>query len=125
MDSKTLEELCPKFGKGPLDFYRQKCTLDWKPFRVKFHGEEILALKMKIWRALENDPVFSHQEASDLRNHRQSTFAKVKKLISLNFVPFEDAMIQPARSMAWVGAVGKSSFLRVCFAHSLFSLRNV
>ena len=63
---------------------------------------------MKIWRALENDPIFSHHDdTSDLKDHRQTTFAKVKKLISLNFVPFEDAMIQPARSMAWVGAVGK------------------
>ena len=119
MDSKTLEELSPVPNVGPLDIYRQKCTFDWRKFRVKFHGEEILALKMKIWRALECDPVFSHLEAADLRDHRQSTFAKVKKLIALNFVPFEDAMIQPARSMAWVGAVGK---FRLFFQKRLLKL---
>ena len=30
----------------------------------------------------------------------------MERLIELNFVPFETAMMEPEKSMAWVGAVG-------------------
>ena len=56
---------------------------------------------------MESDPTFVHNDAKvDLRMHRQMTFLKVKRLLELNFVSFEEAMTDPAKSMAWVGAVG-------------------
>ena len=65
---------------------------------------------MNIWRTIESDPTFVHKDEDiqgSLKRHRQSTFLKVKRLLELNFVPFEEAMTDPAKSMAWVGAVGK------------------
>lgn len=74
---------------------------------ILFFVSDILALKMNIWRTMESDPTFVHNDAKvDLRMHRQMTFLKVKRLLELNFVSFEEAMTDPAKSMAWVGAVG-------------------
>ena len=61
---------------------------------------------MKIWSQLEADPTFAHIKDESLSSKRASTFKKVQKLIELNHVPFEVAMGEPDKSMAWVGAVG-------------------
>ena len=61
---------------------------------------------MKIWSHLEADPTFAHIKDESLSSKRASTFRKVQKLIELNHVPFEVAMGEPEKSMAWVGAVG-------------------
>ena len=52
-DEKLIEKLSPLPPKGPLDIYRTKATFDWRMFRIKFHGEDILDLKMKIWKHLQ------------------------------------------------------------------------
>ena len=98
-----LDELSPLPGrKGPLDLYRSKATFDWRSFRIKFHTEETLRLKMTIWKHLESDPIFERRQETDLHSIRELTLQKVKRLIELNFVDFH----QPQGSMAWVGAVG-------------------
>ena len=85
------------------------------------HYRDVLALKMNIWRTLESDPTFAQKDAADLKNHRHLTFQKVKRLLELNFVPFEEAMTEPAKSMAWVGAVGKPCILVLDFQAKFFS----
>ena len=105
-NEEVLNKLCPRPRNGPLDSYRTKATFDWRTFRVKFHGEDILDLKMRIWNDLEADPIFAQKPEESLRSKRASTFRKVKKLIELNHVPFEVSMMEPQKSMAWVGAVG-------------------
>ena len=103
MESNILDELSPlPSRKGPLDLYRNKATFDWRSFRIKFHTEETLRLKMAIWRHLETDPIFAHANDTDLHSIRESTLRKVKRLIELNFVDLH----QPQGSMAWVGSVG-------------------
>ena len=62
---------------------------------------------MNIWTHLATDPVFAQQSKDvTLEEKRWVTFKKVKRLIELDFVPFEVAMSEPEKSMAWVGAVG-------------------
>ena len=63
-------------------------------------------MKMKIWSQLEADPTFVQIKDESLSSKRASTFKKVQKLIEMNHVPFEVAMGEPEKSMAWVGAVG-------------------
>ena len=105
-DEKLIEKLSPLPPKGPLDIYRTKATFDWRRFRIKFHGEDILDLKMRIWKHLQKDSIFAHKSEETLDSKRASTFEKVQRLIELDFVPFEDAMSEPQKSMAWNGAVG-------------------
>ena len=58
-------------------------------FRIKFHGESILNLKMKIWQNLQEDSTFAQKQDETLDSKRASTFEKVQKLIELDLVPFE------------------------------------
>ena len=58
-------------------------------FRIKFHGESILNLKMKIWQNLKEDSTFAQKQDEMLDSKRASTFEKVQKLIELDLVPFE------------------------------------
>ena len=55
-----LELLCPKPASGPLDEFRAKTGFDWRNLRVLIHGEELLRMKMKVWKAMEMEPIFSH-----------------------------------------------------------------
>ena len=104
--TEILNKLSPVPNKGPLDIYRAKSSLDWRQFRIKFHGSEILELKMKVWHHLESDPEFAHKDQETLPEKRAATLRKVKKLVKLNLVPFEDTLVEPEKSMAWIGAVG-------------------
>ena len=88
-DEELLNQLSPVPRKGPLSKYREKATFNWRSFRVKFHGEEILQLKMSIWKTLETDPIFVKNTDESLKSKRESTFHRVKRLIELNLVPFE------------------------------------
>ncbi len=102
-DNKVLDDLAPIPARGPLDDYRKRATFDWRSFRVKYHTEEILALKMRIWRYLEQEPLFAHDVLDGgLARDREVTFKRVKKMVEMNFVPFEEAMMNPLKSMGWV-----------------------
>ena len=79
MDKNILDQLAPFPNRGPLDDYRSKAGFDWREFRIKFHTQEILELKMKIWNHMKSDPTFAHDEDRDdtLEKKRSSTFKKV------------------------------------------------
>ena len=66
MEMEDLDVLCPKPASGPLDVFRAKAGFDWKNLRVLIHGEELLRMKMKVWKALELEPIFSQH--IDTRN---------------------------------------------------------
>ena len=55
---------------------------------------------------MESDPIFARESEENLNSKRASTFNKVQRLLELDFVPFEVAMSEPDKPMAWVGAVG-------------------
>ena len=56
---EDLDTLCPVLPSGPLSRFRSNASFDWKKLRILTHGEDMLRLKMKVWRAMELDPVFS------------------------------------------------------------------
>ena len=61
--TSTMEDitvLCPDPANGPLDEFRKKKRFDWKRLRLLVHGEEMLSVKMRIWKAMELEPLFSH-----------------------------------------------------------------
>ena len=110
MSDKILDDLAPVLSaNSPLIFYRKQATFDWRRFRVQFHTEPLLALKMKIWRGLEQDPIFAHDllrhDDCNLSREREVTFKRVQRLVEMNFAPFEEIMTNPLKSMAWVSVM--------------------
>ena len=60
-----MEFLCPKPATGPLDAFRAKAGFDWQKLRVLVHGEELLRMKMRVWKELELEPIFSQHLATE------------------------------------------------------------
>ena len=86
-----------------LLFFRSKAAFDWREMKVKFHTEEILKLKMKIWNHLASDPIFARnvEEENSLDAKRAITFKRVQRLVELDFVPFETSMMEPEKSISF------------------------
>jgi len=53
-----LDYLCPQPPPGPLQTFRAMAGFDWRRLKVLIHGEELLRMKMRVWKALELEPIF-------------------------------------------------------------------
>ena len=62
---EDMDFLCPKPATGPLDAFRAKAGFDWQKLRVLVHGEELLRMKMRVWKELELEPIFSQHLATE------------------------------------------------------------
>ncbi|MBN3316038.1 ACOX3 oxidase, partial [Atractosteus spatula] len=93
---------------GPLDTYRKKASFDWKEMVVFLDGEEILAFKQKVFRALENDPLFARQPGEDLslERQREMTFLRCKQLFKYDFLTAQDVMENPLKTIALNDCLG-------------------
>uniref|UniRef100_W5MW69 Acyl-coenzyme A oxidase n=1 Tax=Lepisosteus oculatus TaxID=7918 RepID=W5MW69_LEPOC len=93
---------------GPLDTYRKKASFDWKEMVVYLDGEEILAFKQKVFRALENDPLFARQPGEDLslERQREMTFFRCKQLFKYDFLTAQEVMENPLKTIALNDCLG-------------------
>ncbi|XP_059820871.1 peroxisomal acyl-coenzyme A oxidase 3 isoform X1 [Hypanus sabinus] len=99
----TFDFLLPDFPKGPLDLYRKRTSFNWKELSLFWEGEEVIRVKKKIFRALENDPLFAHQsEDLSVEKYRELTFLRYKRLFEYDFCTLEEASQNPLRFLAFV-----------------------
>lgn len=88
---KYEEEVLEDFPSGPLDFYRQKSSFYWKEMKVLLEGEDVVKYQRRIWKILENDPLFHRTLSEDTtwqQNHHV-TFRRFMRLQELNLLPPE------------------------------------
>ncbi|XP_057709882.1 peroxisomal acyl-coenzyme A oxidase 3 [Corythoichthys intestinalis] len=93
---------------GPLDIYRQKACFPWKDMLLFLDGEEVTALKQRIFAALESDPLFSRTPGEDLpmEKMRELTFLRVKQLFRYDFLTDEEAMMDPWKTVVLNDCLG-------------------
>ncbi|XP_077445813.1 peroxisomal acyl-coenzyme A oxidase 3 isoform X1 [Stigmatopora argus] len=93
---------------GPLDIYRQKASFPWKDMLVFLEGEEVMALKRRIFAALESDPLFSRTPGEDLpmEKMRELTFLRVKQLFRYDFLTNEEAVMDPWKTVVLNDCLG-------------------
>ncbi|XP_034413387.1 peroxisomal acyl-coenzyme A oxidase 3 [Cyclopterus lumpus] len=94
--------------RGPLDFYRQKASFNWKDMLLFFEGEDILAFKQHVFNALEGDPVFARQPGEDvpLEKMRELTFLRVKQLFRYDFLTRDEVMANPWKTVVLSDCLG-------------------
>uniref|UniRef100_A0A8C3G9K8 Acyl-coenzyme A oxidase n=1 Tax=Cyclopterus lumpus TaxID=8103 RepID=A0A8C3G9K8_CYCLU len=81
---KAMDHCVADLPRGPLDFYRQKASFNWKDMLLFFEGEDILAFKQHVFNALEGDPVFARQPGEDvpLEKMRELTFLRYQRVLT-------------------------------------------
>ncbi|KAH8415031.1 hypothetical protein KR215_011197 [Drosophila sulfurigaster] len=75
---------------GPLSVYRKRANFDWKRLRLIFEKEQGLRIKYKVWRRLENDPLFAHASRTlPMDEQKRLAAMQVNKMKQLELVPKE------------------------------------
>lgn len=92
----------PDLPSGPLDLYRKKASFNWKDMLYFIDGKDILEYKEKVFKLLENDPLFARQPGEDIpiEKMRELTFLRVKQLFCYDLLRREEVMSNP-----WKGVV--------------------
>ena len=108
MDTE-LDIILKDLPAGPLDIYRKSASFKWQDMKLLLEPKENILLKVlffkpcgfsfltfalffqhKIWKTLENDPLFHHSKCkTTLKEFRHLTLKRVKKLIDYQFLSFE------------------------------------
>ncbi|KAF1380359.1 hypothetical protein PFLUV_G00162840 [Perca fluviatilis] len=96
------------FPSGPLDIYRNKASFNWKDMLCFLDGEEIIAFKQQVFKALENDPLFARRPGEDvpLEKMRELTFLRAKQLFCYDFLTKEEVMANPWKSITLSDCLG-------------------
>ncbi|KAI8740037.1 peroxisomal acyl-coenzyme A oxidase 3 isoform X1 [Biomphalaria glabrata] len=95
------------FAPGPLDAYRKDASFNWKQMALFLEGEDILRFKYKIFKTLENDPIFCKGfETPSLEKQRELTFRRTQHVVSYNFLPEEELYENPLKYLAFTEAIG-------------------
>ncbi|TDG99951.1 hypothetical protein EPR50_G00199780 [Perca flavescens] len=96
------------FPSGPLDIYRNKASFNWKEMLCFLDGEEIIAFKQQVFKALENDPLFARRPGEDvpLEKMRELTFLRAKQLFRYDFLTKEEVMANPWMSITLSDCLG-------------------
>uniref|UniRef100_A0A0K8V1S1 Acyl-coenzyme A oxidase n=1 Tax=Bactrocera latifrons TaxID=174628 RepID=A0A0K8V1S1_BACLA len=80
----------PDLPKGPLCRYRGCAKFDWKQLKVIFEREQDLRIKYKVWKILENDPLFSKPQSTLSADEQKHLCAmQVNRMPHLNLIPKE------------------------------------
>ncbi|XP_059144603.1 peroxisomal acyl-coenzyme A oxidase 3-like [Physella acuta] len=95
------------FPPGPLDAYRKDASFNWKEMALFLEGEDILRFKYKIFKTLENDPVFSKgYETLPLEKQRELTFRRTQHVSAYDFLPDDELFANPLKYKAFTEALG-------------------
>ncbi|CAD6997130.1 peroxisomal acyl-coenzyme A oxidase 3 [Ceratitis capitata] len=90
MSQNTDTSFIPDLPKGPLCAYRRRAKFDWKQLKVIFEREQDLRIKYKVWKILENDPLFSKQETTMSSDEQKHLCAmQVNRMPHLDLIPKE------------------------------------
>merc|ERR1711892_951361 len=64
-------------------------------------------MKMRVWKELELEPIFSHHLAADtLDEYRDITSQRLHRFMEMDLVPDSEIMETPLKSAAIVSALG-------------------
>lgn len=90
MANQVDTSFIPDLPAGPLCAYRKRSKFDWKRLRLIFEGENNLRIKLKVWKILENEPLFARSTIALPTDEQKRLCAmQVNKMAHLNIVPKE------------------------------------
>ncbi|CAN7985934.1 unnamed protein product [Ixodes hexagonus] len=106
--SASVDDYMPSFPPGPLDKYRHLASFDWRKMKVALEGEDIIRFKAKVFKTLENDPLFARQpyDNMSLEEHRRLCFRRMKRIFEYQFYTQEEFFQNPFLSSACNNSIG-------------------
>uniref|UniRef100_A0A2R5LF03 Acyl-coenzyme A oxidase n=1 Tax=Ornithodoros turicata TaxID=34597 RepID=A0A2R5LF03_9ACAR len=106
--ASSMDDFMPPFPPGPLDKYRKLASFDWRKLKIALEGEDIIRFKEKVFRTLENDPLFARQPFDDvtLEEHRRLCFRRMKRIFEYQFYSQEEFFQNPFLSSACNNSIG-------------------
>ncbi|XP_071509287.1 peroxisomal acyl-coenzyme A oxidase 3-like [Diadema antillarum] len=79
-------DVLPDMPAGPLDSYRRNASFNWKALKVAIEGEEAIKFQYRVWKTLEQDPLFQHSPTLlPLDEARRKTFLCTRRLLEYGF----------------------------------------
>lgn len=122
--SASVDDYMPSFPPGPLDKYRHLASFDWRKMKVAIEGEDIIRFKAKVFKTLENDPLFARQPYDNitLEEHRHLCFRRMKRVFEYQFYTqeefFQNPSCRPPVTTVSVPTIGpwlsRKSFASIC-----------
>nr|XP_018904171.1 PREDICTED: peroxisomal acyl-coenzyme A oxidase 3-like [Bemisia tabaci] len=91
----AVDHTLKDFPPGPLDVYRKKASFDWRKLKLLLEDEKLWRFKVKIWQALESDPIFRHVDDLPLDAQRELATKRMYRVRAMNFLPLEDILEDP------------------------------
>nr|XP_023014864.1 peroxisomal acyl-coenzyme A oxidase 3 [Leptinotarsa decemlineata]XP_023014871.1 peroxisomal acyl-coenzyme A oxidase 3 [Leptinotarsa decemlineata] len=71
MDLEGNQLILDDFVPGPLDHYRKQARFDWKKLKLFFEDEELLKMRLRVWKCLEKDPLFHRPNVELLTDQKK------------------------------------------------------
>lgn len=105
-----LEELMPSVPLDcPLGEYRRAASFNWRDLKLVIEGEEVIRFRNRIFRTLENDPIFAHKPWDELTREQKRllTFKRFKRLMEYDLLPDEEFMANPLLTQTLYSSLGQ------------------
>ncbi|OQR80326.1 peroxisomal acyl-coenzyme A oxidase 3-like [Tropilaelaps mercedesae] len=102
-------EVLENFPSGPLDYYRNRASFDWKKLKMQIEGEDVILIKARVYRTLANDPLFvrSLQESADsLVDIRKRAFQRMRRVLEYQLYTQKEFLENPAVAMVVHHCIG-------------------
>ena len=81
-----------------LQEFRAKSKIDLESFSRKFHTDDLLEYKRRIWTRLEADPLFAKDgENPTLGDYRKVTLDRTLRILDYDLLSQEDVFTNPMR----------------------------
>lgn len=91
-----LRECFPEPPRGPLTAFRKKASFDWRRMKLAYDSIQAIRTKNKIWRFMEEHPLFKHTEATmTLDEQRHLATKRMYVIHNADLVPLEEIAMHP------------------------------
>lgn len=107
---EEIEQMMPSLPLNcPLSPYRQMASFDWRDLKLVIDGEQVIKFRNRIFRTLENDPLFQRSPVEELTREqkREITFKRLKRLMEYNLLPDDEFIQNPLLTQQLYNALGQ------------------
>ncbi|XP_075678603.1 peroxisomal acyl-coenzyme A oxidase 3-like [Dermatophagoides pteronyssinus] len=109
-NDQDIEQMMPSLPENcPLSPYRRMASFDWRDLKLIIEGEQVIRFRNRIFRTLENDPLFQRSPIEELTRDekREITFKRLKRLMEYNLLPDDEFIQNPLLTQQLYNALGQ------------------
>ncbi|XP_047988206.1 peroxisomal acyl-coenzyme A oxidase 3 [Leguminivora glycinivorella] len=101
-----LRALFPAPPRGPLAAFREQASFDWRRMKLAYDSIQAIRAKDKIWKFMEEHPLFKHSEATpSLDEQRHLATKRMYVIHNADLVPLEEIAMHPRLFQSFTEAI--------------------